>query len=218
MTATCALCGWRDSVDVTDWDGRTVPACGVCLEPPDVADDYEYEPADLTTRFATAAHRDSSDRSSRNAVVAALRQLKQATAGELAEFFGCTDTESRPYDILIQNLKRMKARGEVETFEVTRGGRGSSGKSYRLSPGVDIIDIGTPRRRVVEEYQKGLCARDIANKLGVTYPSVKSLLYRARQLGEIPAERRRGSSTCAACGRKGHNARTCELNDERRAA
>lgn len=31
VAPTCALCGMRDSVTTTEWDGRRVHACGPCL-------------------------------------------------------------------------------------------------------------------------------------------------------------------------------------------
>lgn len=206
---TCALCGWRDAVDLTDYDGRKVPACGVCLEPPDVADDFEYEPADLMERFGENTNSSSGNHTTHNAIVIALRSLKEATTGEIAEVIGCTDINSRQYDTLVQGLRRMRKKGEVEA--TTRVDAGCSrGFKYRLTSKANIMHgLATARCNVVEAFGSGLTAREVAVKLGMTYSAVNASLHRAARRGEIEFRGRGPSLNCTTCGKRGHNSRTC---------
>lgn len=97
---TCCLCGWRDSEDLTDLDGRTVPACATCTEPPRVSPDWYYEPA---PRGSTSG----------DAVLSALRGLGEATTGEIASALGADDCTSREYDAIAASLRRLKKHGRV---------------------------------------------------------------------------------------------------------
>lgn len=44
------------------------------------------------------------------------------------------------------------------------------------------------RRRVIELFQRGIPAREIATELGKTVSAINSQIYQARQEGQLPKE------------------------------
>jgi hypothetical protein len=119
----CALCGFRDPISQTDWDGRMVPACGVCLDPPSVPPDWTYEPVDFESR---EFGKPESWQASAFAVMSVMRRLGTArtrdVAGELGISLSENDPESlRRYRVLIKNLQRLVSRGELTASPVTPG-------------------------------------------------------------------------------------------------
>jgi hypothetical protein len=185
VTRTCALCGWRDSVDTTDYDGRLVPACGVCLEPPSVADDYEYEPADLADRFAPSVERTVSNHDSRDAVYGVIKRMGCATAGEVAEALGVADWRTREYDVVTNHLRLLVKRGCL-AFEVETGSNGSPVRRYRPTEKVPEARLRTRRSEIVRLKLAGLRNSEIVERLGATKAAVCTAIYQARQRGELP--------------------------------
>lgn len=108
---TCAFCGWRDACKMGEFDSKAYPACLSCV--PD-------------------AERVESIETDRDAIVAVLLELKQASTGDIAIRFGGkargSESQRRRYHAIRQRLFHMRRRGFVES--VSRRGQKSL---YRLT-------------------------------------------------------------------------------------
>lgn len=134
---TCALCGARDSIDLTDWDGRMVPACGVCLEPPDVTGDFAFEPVSYEERFREVGAQLGSGRTTAYAVLSVIRRIGPCKVAQIADELGVgghyafkngssptpnldEDARSR-YMSIAKNVERMAKRGELASVPLIPG-------------------------------------------------------------------------------------------------
>ncbi len=97
MTATCALCGSRDSSGLTDYDGRLVPACDHCLAPP-------AEP--VLSRTAVTG------KDTRSQLLGLLRSNGALTAAEVSNLLHVVGQEDRL--VISQTLWRMAHEGALE--------------------------------------------------------------------------------------------------------
>lgn len=167
---TCALCGWRDSVGVTDYDHRTVPACGVCLKPPPDPT-CDYEPADLLERAEAPSEATSGTFATRDAIVFAIRAHgSPATTSDVLRALG-VGAKSRAASAVSHQLGRMVRRGELSRAWI-RPGDPKGGGLYTVldeTPTVRDQPGEFAQRKVLEaiEAEGEVRIAPLAKRLGV---------------------------------------------------
>jgi hypothetical protein len=107
----------------------------VCLEPPDVADDFEYEPVSYEDRFLDEGVKLGAGRGTAYAVLSVMARLGPCYVAEIADELGVGGTYSfagpkiynpdrdarRRYNSIAKCLERMARRGEVVAMPDTDG-------------------------------------------------------------------------------------------------
>lgn len=180
MTRSCAACGWRDSVDVTDWDGRMIPICGVCLEPPDVPPEWSYEPTSEAQVSCIAYSKPT-----RAAIAAYISDVGEATSADVVRRFGAAP-KTRWYSTITMFLFRMKRDGELVARKA--GGPGGHEGSFVYSEGTAVKRRYRPQRtraEVVDLARRGMSAKEIAASLGMNTTTVMVALSSARRDGDL---------------------------------
>lgn len=111
----CAICADREATTITDWEcesgaTRTIVACWPCLSPvPDPPE--EYEPVDLADRVAPdrISARRCNDHGTREAVLAAVARLGEATTADIVATLKIVGDKAR--DTVGKTISRLYRAG-----------------------------------------------------------------------------------------------------------
>lgn len=164
MTPTCAICGYRDATERTEWDGREIAACTTCMDPVEVdpeIDDFEIRDTaetDAAAWFASEGRRGGSGGRSQLAMLSVVASHPGMSLSEIMDRLGVppgeraseSDTFSgsrRHYNRILSALRRCVRSGLVVA-------EGRKFIEQRFRPAPNFAEVYAARQAEISETRR----------------------------------------------------------------